>query len=57
MPFVVQVVSGTISIADTAAYNGGSGRPCPIIGAKVCAEEHFIGGKVACATTNALGLL
>ncbi len=55
--FLWKVVSGVISIADTAVYNGGSGQPCPIIGAKVCAEEHFIGGKVACATTDALGLL
>jgi hypothetical protein len=50
------VVSGTISIADTAQYNGQI--PCPIIDARVCAFNHFgVKEELVCTTTDAYGLL
>ncbi len=52
------VVSGTISIADTAQYNGDLKLPCPIIGARVCVVNHFgVKEDLACTTTGASGLL
>jgi hypothetical protein len=52
------VLSGVVSIAKTAEFNGGTNYPCPILNAEVCAVNHFgAGEKLACSTTNALGML
>ena len=51
----VVALRGTVSIADTAAYNGNAGRPCAIIGAKVCAVDHYNQMMLACDKTNDLG--
>jgi hypothetical protein len=53
----IVVLSGTISIANTAEFNGGTNRPCHLIGAKVCAVNHFgVGEDLACTTSNEFGL-
>ncbi len=52
----VVALRGTVSIANTAAYNGDTNRPCPIIGAKVCALDYYSSGMVACDTTASDGL-
>ena len=52
----VVALRGTVSIANTAAYNGNTNRPCPIIGAKVCALDYYSSGMVACDTTASDGL-
>ncbi len=52
------VLSGIISIADTAQYNGDLNLPCPIIDARVCVVNHFgVKEDLACTTTDAFGLL
>jgi hypothetical protein len=52
----VVALRGTVSIANTAAYNGIMNRPCPIIGAKVCALDYYSSAMVACDTTASDGL-
>jgi hypothetical protein len=53
----IVVLSGTISIANTAEFNGGTNRPCSLMGAEVCAVNHFgVGEGFWCATTNEFGL-
>lgn len=52
----VVVLSGTVSIANTAQYNGGSNIPCQIIGVEVCAVNHFgVRENFDCTTTDAYG--
>jgi hypothetical protein len=49
-------LSGTLSIANTAQFNGESNIPCPVIGIEVCAVNHFgIKENLDCATTDAYG--
>ena len=51
------VLTGAVSIANTAAYNGGSNIACPLIGVDVCVLNHFgAHEKLVCTTTNALGM-
>jgi hypothetical protein len=53
----VITLRGTVSIANTALFNGGeTNRPCSIIGAKVCALNYYSSGMVACDTTALDGL-
>ncbi len=53
----IVVLSGTISIANTAEFNGGTNRPCNLMGAQVCAVNHFgVGEGFWCASTNEFGL-
>jgi hypothetical protein len=51
----VVALRGTVSISNTAAYNGNNNRPCPIIGARVCALDFYSSGMVACDTTASDG--
>ena len=47
-------LSGTVSVANTAQYN--KGTPCPVVGAQVCAVNHYgIHEKIVCTTTDAHG--
>jgi hypothetical protein len=53
----VVVLSGTISIANTAKFNGGTNRPCNLMGAQVCAVNHMgVGESLACTISNEFGL-
>ena len=52
----VVALRGSVWIANTADYNGDSNRPCPVIGAKVCALDYYSSSTVACDTTAADGL-
>ena len=52
------VLSGTVSIANTAQYNGGLNIPCQIIDVQVCAVNHY-GAKenLDCTRTDGLGTI
>jgi hypothetical protein len=53
----VLVLSGTISIANTAQFTGGLNLPCPVPDAEVCAINcNGEGEEVFCATSDALGM-
>jgi hypothetical protein len=52
----VVALRGSVWIANTADYNGDSNRPCPVIGAKVCALDYYSSSTVACDTTSSDGL-
>ena len=51
----VVLFSGTLTIADTADYNGGHG--CPLDGIRVCAYNHFgLKEQFACTISDAHGM-
>jgi len=51
----VVVLSGLISIANTAAFNGGSGLPCYVPLARVCAKSFTSHAILGCNTTDIYG--
>ncbi len=49
-------LAGTVTIANTAAYNGDTGFGCPLKGVMVCAVDHYVGHEnIACTSTDAFG--
>jgi hypothetical protein len=51
-------LSGVVSIANTAQYNGDSNIPCPVIDVEVCAVNHFgVRESIDCTKTDATGML
>jgi hypothetical protein len=50
-------LSGVVSIANTAQFNGESNIPCQVIGVEVCAVNHFgVGENLDCTKTDANGM-
>jgi hypothetical protein len=53
----VVVLSGTISIANTARFNGDLNIPCPLVEVEVCAVNHFgVKENLDCTKTGANGM-